>query len=120
MCSCSKGILQTEIIFSTRSSAAAHEIGSTLDALKRSAPSQLFSTYVKIYFHIARNYNYKNVEIRKREFNFEHCCGTMSTNSQIINKSVERPSKCHNRVSLFEYGGLSVILGLTFRARVSE
>ena len=37
------------------------------------------------------------------------CCGTISTisgfvkpTSQVINKSVERPSKCHNKVSLFE------------------
>jgi hypothetical protein len=42
MCSCSKGILHAEIIFSARTSGAAHEIGSTLDELKRSALSQVF------------------------------------------------------------------------------
>ena len=31
-----------------------------------------FSPDVKFFFHIARNFNYENVEIRKKESNFEH------------------------------------------------
>ena len=47
----------------------------------------VFLTYVKICFHIARNYNYKNVEIRnerKREFNFGTLAAIATAQAKLV------------------------------------
>jgi hypothetical protein len=69
MCSCSKEILQTEIIFSTRSSDAAHEVRSILDEFRRSGSgtpireppwSSYFRRLMNDVFMFQRNSPYRN------------------------------------------------------------
>ena len=50
------------------------------------------------------------------------CCGVSSLEELVIkvNILINQLNDPNVRVSLFEYGGPSVILGLTFRARASE
>ena len=71
MCSYSKGILVLEGYSALAAPARLTKL--VLILMSRTDPRPLrFLTDVKFLFHIASNYNYKNVEIGQKEFNFEH------------------------------------------------